>query len=80
MVTVTIYDNCGGPVLGAEVTGTFTGSYSQQLTGVTDSSGAVVITTSTQAKKPSYTFCVDDVTHESLMYSPGDNIETCGSN
>lgn len=80
MVTVTIYNNCGEPVSGAEVAGTFTGSYSEQFTEITDSNGVAVITTSTQVKKPLYTFCVDNVTHESLTYNPNDNIETCKSN
>jgi hypothetical protein len=79
-VTVTIYDNCGEPVANAWVTGTFTGDYSEQLTGMTDASGVAVIPTSAQVKKPSYTFCVDDVTHENLAYESNDNIETCRSN
>ena len=79
-VTVTIYNNCGEPVSGAEVAGTFTGDYSEQLTEMTNSNGVAVITTSTQVKKPLYIFCVDNVTHESLTYNPNDNIETCKSN
>ena len=80
MVTVTIYNNCGEPVSGAEVAGTFTGNYSGQLTEMTDGNGVAVIISSTQVKKPSYTFCVDSVTHESLTYNSNDNIETCKSN
>ncbi len=80
MVTVTIYNNCGEPVSGAEVAGTFTGAYSQQLTGTTDSNGVAVITTSTQVKKPVYTFCVENVAHGSLTYDSNNNIETCKSN
>jgi hypothetical protein len=79
-VTVTIYNNCGEPVANAAVTGTFTGTYSEQLTGVTDGNGVAVITTSTLVKKPLYAFCVNNVIHESLMYHPDDNIETCKSN
>jgi hypothetical protein len=79
-VTVTIYNNCGEPVANAAVTGTFTGTYSEKLTGVTDGNGVAVMTTSAQVKKPSYTFCVGEVTYGNLLYVPGDNIETCKSN
>jgi len=79
-VHVTILDNCGNPVPQALVTGTFTGSYSEQASATTDAGGLAVITTSTQTRKPSYTFCVDDVFHETLAYQANDNIETCKSN
>ena len=79
-VTVTMYDHCGEPVANAQVMGTFAGDYSEHLTGMTDASGVTVMTTLAQVKKPSYTFCVDDVTHESLIYNSDDNIETCKSN
>jgi hypothetical protein len=78
-VTVTIYDNCGNPVSGASVTGTFTGDFNETLTETTNGSGMAVITTTTQIKKPSYNFCVDSVTHTTLTYSSGDNAETCDS-
>jgi hypothetical protein len=76
--TVTVYDNCGSPVSGVDVTGTFTGDFNEQLTETTNGSGVAVLTTTTQAKKPSYTFCVDNLTG-SLSYSSGDNVETCDS-
>jgi len=78
-VTVTIYDNCGNAVSGADVTGTFTGDFNEQLTGTTDGTGAAVITTTTQVKRPSYTFCVDNVIHATLTYNSADNAETCDS-
>ena len=78
-VTVTIYNNCGNPVSAANVTGTFTGSYNETRSGTTDGSGVAVITTTTQVKKPAYTFCVDNVTHATLTYATGDNVETCDS-
>jgi hypothetical protein len=84
MVTVMIYDNCGEPVANAWVKGTFTGDYSEAPTPtvMTDGNGVAVIMTSAQVKKPSYTFCVDNVTYEyeSLVYQPNDNVETCRSN
>ncbi|MHC4616574.1 MAG: fibronectin type III domain-containing protein, partial [Planctomycetota bacterium] len=77
--TVTIYDNCGNPVVGADVTGTFTGDFSEQLTETTDGNGVAVFVTSTEAKKPAYTFCVDAVAHASLTYDSNANVETCDS-
>ncbi len=79
-VTVTIYDNCGDLVSGAGVTGTFTGDFSEQLSGTTNSSGVAVITTTTQVKKPSFAFCADDVAYLTLAYDAGDNVESCDSN
>jgi len=78
--TVTIYDNCGDPVVGADVTGTFSGNFSEQITETTDGFGVAVLMTTTQVKKPSFTFCVDTVAHAALTYNAGDNIETCDSN
>jgi len=78
-VTVTINNNCGNPVSGATVTGTFTGSYNETRSGVTNSSGVAVITTTTQVKSPAYTFCVNNVTHATLTYNAGANVETCDS-
>jgi hypothetical protein len=77
-VTITIHDDCGNPVAGADVTGTFTGDFNEIVSGTTDSNGQAVLTTSTQVKKPSYTFCVDDATG-SLPYDSADNVETCDS-
>jgi hypothetical protein len=78
-ITVIVHDDCGNPVSGAEVTGTFTGDFNETLTETTNGSGMAVITTTTQIKKPSYNFCVDSVTHTTLTYSSGDNAETCDS-
>ncbi len=77
--TVTICDNCGNPVANADVTGTFTGDFSEQLTQTTDGNGVAVFVTSTEAKKPAFTFCVDGVTHATLTYDFNANVETCDS-
>jgi hypothetical protein len=62
---VTVLNNCGDPVSGVEVLGVFEGSYSDEISETTDSSGVAVITTETEAKKPiSYTFCVEEVVHD----------------
>jgi hypothetical protein len=77
---VTVHDDCGNPVLGAEVRGTFSGDFNESGTGVTDANGvAVIYTTTVKIKIPSFTFCVDDVVKESLIYELDDNVETCES-
>lgn len=77
--TVTINDDCGNPVAGADVTGTFTGDFSETVSGTTNGSGVVDLITTAQVKKPTFGFCVDDVTG-SLPYASGDNVETCDNN
>jgi hypothetical protein len=77
-VTVTIFDDCGGPVSGANITGTFAGDYNETITETTGYDGTAVITTSAYVKKPSYMFCVDDV-NGSLTYDSSGNIDTCKS-
>ena len=78
---VVIVDDCGNPVSGATVTGTFSGSISETVSASTDSNGlAVLQTTGTASGRVQLTFCVDDVTHSSLVYDPNANVETCDSN
>jgi hypothetical protein len=76
-VTVTIFDNCGYPVPDAEVSGLFSGDFSEVGSGVTDANGVSVIYTTAEFKKASYTFCVIDVVKGALSYNPSDNVETC---
>jgi hypothetical protein len=76
---VTITDNCGNPVSGANVTGTFTGTFNETLSATTNLSGIATLTTTRQTKTPAFTFCVDNVTG-SLLYDSADNVETCDSN
>jgi putative glycosyl hydrolase len=77
---VTVKDNLGNPVPAATVSGTFSGSYSETVSAVTDASGVATLTTSGQVRGAvSFQFCVDSVTHASLAYQPGDNRETCHS-
>ncbi|MBN1787891.1 MAG: hypothetical protein JW806_05790 [Sedimentisphaerales bacterium] len=79
-VTVTIYDDCGNPIAGALVDGTFTGDFDDVFVDeVTDTNGQAVFTSTGCIKKPSYTFCVDDVT-AALPYNSANNVETCDSN
>ena len=78
--TVTLADDQGNPVGSATVSGTFTGDYAEGASGDTDASGSVtLVTTGTKKGNISFTFCVDDVTHGTLAYAPGDNEVTCAS-
>jgi hypothetical protein len=68
---VTVINEFGEPVAGATVTGTFTGSFSQQVFNTTGASGAATLTTSNnpQKKNISFVFCVDTITAPGLTYS-----------
>ncbi|MEN8126949.1 MAG: DNRLRE domain-containing protein [Planctomycetota bacterium] len=76
VAVVTIFDNNNQPVSGATVYGTFTGSYNEAGSAVTDASGQATITTAGKSKTPSFTFTVDNVTHASLTYDSASNVET----
>jgi hypothetical protein len=76
-VAVTVFDNCGNPVPAAQVTGTFSGDFAETGSAVTGASGVAVIYTSATATKPSYTFCVDSVVKGTMLYTSGNNLETC---
>jgi hypothetical protein len=75
---VTIFDNCGTAISGVTVTGSFNGGVPyEEGSADTDANGRAVITYSTPLTKPSYTFCVTDVTGGALPYNPNDNREDC---
>ncbi len=76
--TITIYDDLGTAVSGATVTGTFSGSFNETVSGTTDSNGTVVLVTNGTAKgKITVDFCVSNVTHSSLTYAPEQDVITC---
>ena len=79
-VVVTVHDDCPRPVSGADVTATFSGDFREQRTITTDNDGVAKFETTTQAKKPSYTFCVDYVDYGTLIYDASSNVETCDTN
>ncbi len=75
---VTVADDCGGAVSGADVTGTFTGDFNETIVAATDGSGIATATTNgTKKGSVSFTYCVDTVSHASLPYDSGANVETC---
>ena len=62
------------------VTGTFSGDFNEQGTGTVDLSSALIRTSVVAdklANMVSYTFCVDDLEHETLIYDASSNDETC---
>jgi hypothetical protein len=77
MILITIYDDCGNPVVNALVDGTFGGDYDETIYDIaTDDNGQAVLTTSGCVRKPSFTFTVDDVTHGTLPYDSNDDLTT----
>ncbi len=78
LATVTIKDNLGNPVPNATVTGTFSGSFTETKSGVTNSSGVATIQTTAKLKGTLIVnFCVTNVAHASLLYNASANIITC---
>ena len=76
--TVTILDDQGSPVNGANVTGTFSGTFNETVSGQTGANGAITLQTSSTAKGGvTVNFCVDNVSHTSLTYDDTQNVITC---
>jgi hypothetical protein len=75
--TVTIVDDLGNPVNNATVNVTFSGTFNETKSGVTNTSGVVVLTTSGNAKGSiTVNVCVDNVSAV-LPYVSSDNLITC---
>ena len=75
--TVTIYDDCGNPVVNALVDGTFSGDFDETFYDVlTDANGQAVFTTAGCIKKPTFSFTVIDVDHATLPYDSNDDVTT----
>lgn len=67
--TVTVTDDVGAPVAGATVAGTFSGTWNESGSAVTDGSGIASFTTSTSASGGvTVNFCVNDVTDTTLPF------------
>ena len=77
--TVVVKDNLGAAVSGATVTGAFSGGVTGTASAVTDASGTAVLDSASKKGLTSATFCVSNVTHSSLTYDSGANVETCDS-
>ncbi|MFZ9043030.1 MAG: putative Ig domain-containing protein [Ilumatobacteraceae bacterium] len=68
VATVTVTDDLGNPVSGAEVTVQFTGSFTDLLTGTTGSDGTVTLTTLTAQRRPSFSACIMSVVSGALTW------------
>jgi len=75
--TVTIVDANNAAVSGATVSGTFSGATSDSVSGTTDASGNVTLTSSGKKGGGTWTFCVTDVTKSGWTYNASANVETC---
>lgn len=76
---VTVVDDCGNPISGVTVSGTFTGDFNESHSAVTNASGVAILqTVGVKKGGVSITFCVDNVTG-SLPYDSADNVESCDS-
>jgi endo-1,4-beta-xylanase len=77
-VVVAIVDNNGTPVANATVVGNFSGTFVETVSGITQSNGQVILQTS-GSKKGSVivNFCVNNVSHPTLVYNPSQNVITC---
>lgn len=67
---VTVLDNCCAPVQGADVTGHFTGDFSSEpeKASTTDQNGEADFRTTTELKKSVFSFVVDCVNAEGLIW------------
>jgi lysyl endopeptidase len=77
IAAVTIVDENNNPVSGANVTGTFTGDVSGTVSGTTDANGLVSLKITKTGSINNFNFCVTNVTHSSMTYDSGANVETC---
>lgn len=78
--TITVLDNLGNPVSGVNVSGTFSGTFNEVASGVTNANGSVTLTTSSTAKGGVIVnFCVDNLSHSSLTYDVQQNVVTCNT-
>lgn len=61
--TLTVVDDLGTPVAGATVSGNFSGTWNEPASGITDSNGEVILTTTTSASGGvTVNFCVNTLT------------------
>lgn len=77
--TVTIVDANDAPIEGAIVSGTWSGAYIGDGSGVTDASGQVTLDSDKVKNGGTFTFTVVDVTKTGWTYDSATNIETSDS-
>ena len=78
---VDIVNNHGQPASNVRVEGSFSGDITEVTAGTTNANGRMTVESVRTAKgKVSFTFCVDNLTHASLLYDANINKETCDTN
>ena len=82
LATVTVQDDLGDPASGYQVTGDFSGDFSDTgVSGQTDTNGVVELRSSTKKGRSNFSFCVSNVSGD-LPYDPSNNGDTnydCGT-
>lgn len=77
--TVQIVDQSGKAVIGATVTGRFTGSFDEVVSATTDTRGKALLITTSSSTISHFAFCVQSVTYPALIYDAAANRKTCAS-
>jgi hypothetical protein len=67
---VTVVDDLGNPISGVTVEGAFSDSFTESVSGDTSGAAVTFTTTGEPVKRPTFTFCVNDITGE-LPYNDG---------
>jgi len=80
--TVTDVNGLGAPVQGATVNGTFSGiadglPFTKTASATTNASGVAVVNGGKKKNAASLTYCVDGLTHATLVYDASGNVMTC---
>jgi V8-like Glu-specific endopeptidase len=76
-VAVTVLDENGNPVANATVSGTFSGDIGGSTSAVTDTNGIATFKMTDKVTVSTFSFCVDNIIHDSLSYDSSANMETC---
>ncbi|GAB4577547.1 MAG: hypothetical protein Fur0022_02780 [Anaerolineales bacterium] len=74
---ITVVDANNQPVSGATVFGEFSGDTSSTVSGLTNGSGQVTLSSTAKKNGANWTFCVTNVIKTGMTYNPGANVETC---
>jgi hypothetical protein len=73
---VIVTDTADNPIPGATVTGSWSGKVRGSSSGVTDQTGAIVLTSSKTSKTGLATFTVTGVSAPGYTYDPAQNLVT----
>lgn len=78
-VQVTVKDNNGATVSGANVSGVWSGGATDSDSGNTNQSGVFSAFSNFGASGATFTFCVNNITKNGYTYNPSANTATCAS-